>query len=223
MDQGIARLQAATADLDPPYAVIDLDALQQNAGDLVRRAAGVPIRLASKSIRCRTVLDDTLARPGFRGAMAYSLREAIWLAAQGHDDILIGYPTADLGALARLDEETVARIVLMVDGPEQLAMIRDHAPVPVRVCLDVDASLRIGPLHLGVRRSPVHTVAEARAAARTIAATPGVTLAGLMFYDAQIAGLPDSSAAVRLVKRRSAAELPDDGPPWSRPSRRSVR
>ena len=28
-----------------------------------------------------------------------------------------------------------------------------------------------------------------------------------MFYDAQIAGLPDSSAAVRLVKRRSAAEL----------------
>ena len=28
-----------------------------------------------------------------------------------------------------------------------------------------------------------------------------------MFYEAQIAGLPDSSAAVRLIKRRSAAEL----------------
>jgi D-serine deaminase-like pyridoxal phosphate-dependent protein len=35
----------------------------------------------------------------------------------------------------------------------------------------------------------------------------GFRVAGLMFYEAQIAGLPDSSAAVRLVKRRSAAEL----------------
>ena len=30
-----------------------------------------------------------------------------------------------------------------------------------------------------------------------------------MFYEAQIAGLPDTSPAVRLVKRRSAAELAD--------------
>ncbi len=207
VDQAIARMRAATAALDPPFAVVDLDALNANADDLVRRAAGVPIRLASKSIRCRTVLDDTLGRPGFAGIMAYSLREASWLAAAGHEDILIGYPTADAGALAGLTEELAARLTLMVDGPDQLELIRDHAPVPVRVCLDVDASLRIGPLHLGVRRSPVHTVAEARAAAETIAATPDVTLVGLMFYDAQIAGLPDSSAAVRLVKRRSAADL----------------
>ena len=35
----------------------------------------------------------------------------------------------------------------------------------------------------------------------------GLRVVGVMFYEAQIAGLPDSSAAVRLVKRRSAAEL----------------
>ncbi len=209
MEQGIARLQAATADLEPPFAVVDLEALRANTDDLARRAAGVPIRVASKSVRCRAILDRTLDRPEFAGLMAYALREAGWLAGQGHDDVLVGYPSADAGAIAALDDELAARIVLMVDSPEHLELIRAHARVPVRVCLDVDASLRIGPLHLGVRRSPVHTVAEARAAAETIAAAPGVTLVGLMFYDAQIAGLPDSSAAVRLVKRRSAAERAD--------------
>jgi D-serine deaminase-like pyridoxal phosphate-dependent protein len=82
----------------------------------------------------------------------------------------------------------------------------------VRVCLDVDASLRIGRAHLGVRRSPVHTVGQARTAARVLAADPSVHLVGLMFYDAQIAGLPDDDAPIRAVKSLSAAELR-----WRRP------
>ena len=81
----------------------------------------------------------------------------------------------------------------------------------MRLCLDVDASLRvkIGPLaaHLGVRRSPVHTAADAGALAAAIAARPGVDVVGVMFYEAQVAGLPDSSAAVRAVKRLSIADL----------------
>jgi D-serine deaminase-like pyridoxal phosphate-dependent protein len=56
-----ARLDRATSDLDPPLAVLDLAALRANAADLVRRAGGKPIRLASKSIRCRTVLRQVLA------------------------------------------------------------------------------------------------------------------------------------------------------------------
>jgi D-serine deaminase-like pyridoxal phosphate-dependent protein len=209
VDQAVARLSVATAHLDPPLAVVDLAALRSNAADLVRRANGVPIRIASKSVRCRAVLAEAFGLGGFAGIMAYSLREAIWLARDGETDILLGYPTADVGALGQLDDELAARIVLMVDSPEHVALLRGHARVPVRVCLDVDASLRIGPIHPGVRRSPVHTVAEARLAAETIEAAPDVTLVGLMFYDAQIAGLPDSSPAVRLVKRRSAAELAD--------------
>ena len=45
------RLERATADLDPPFAVVDLDAFDRNAHDLARRATGVPIRVASKSVR----------------------------------------------------------------------------------------------------------------------------------------------------------------------------
>src|SRR6476661_9202214 len=79
-----ARLDDATTDLDPPLAVLDLDALDANADDLARRSSGKPIRVASKSVRNRGVLRRVLARPGFAGILAYSLPEALWLS--GGDD-----------------------------------------------------------------------------------------------------------------------------------------
>ena len=45
--------------------------------------------------------------------------------------------------------------------------------------------------------------------AAEIAKRSALSLTGLMFYDAQIAGLPDTSAAVRVVKGLSARELLD--------------
>jgi D-serine deaminase-like pyridoxal phosphate-dependent protein len=204
-------LTAATAHLDPPLAALDVSALRANAADLVRRASGKPVRVASKSVRCRHVLDLALATPGFAGVMGYSLREAIWLVRSGVRDVLIGYPTADRGALAELaaDPALVEAITLMVDDRAQLSYLRDAGAAgaaPLRLCLDVDASLRIGPLHLGVRRSPLRTPSAAASLAQT-AVAQGFRVVGVMFYEAQIAGLPDSSPAVRMVKQRSAAEL----------------
>ncbi len=100
-------LTAATTHLDPPLAALDLAALDANAADLVRRAGGKPVRVASKSVRCRWVLDRALARDGFTGVMAYSLREACWLVDSGARDVLMGYPTADRGALSRLAADPV--------------------------------------------------------------------------------------------------------------------
>lgn len=207
-------LLSATAHLDTPLGIIDDEALASNADDLVTRAAGLPVRVASKSVRVRPVLHDVLSRPGYAGVMSYSLAESVWLADHGVDDVLLAYPTTHESALRDLmaDERRRAAITVMVDGPEHLELIdrlvgRDHPAI--RVCLDVDASLRLGPAHLGVRRSPVRTPAQAARAARQIGDHPGFDLVGVMFYDAQIAGLPDSSAAVRWVKGRSAAELLD--------------
>jgi len=200
----LSMLTAATADLDPPLAALDLAALEANAADLVRRAGGRPVRVASKSVRCRWVLEKVLAEPGFGGVMAYSVREAIWLARSGVRDVLLGYPSVDRAALRELGDDAalLAAITLMVDDPGQLEFV----PAGARICLDVDASLRVGRLHLGVRRSPVRSGAQAVALARD-AERRGLRVVGLMFYEAQIAGLPDTSPAVRLVKRRSAAEL----------------
>jgi D-serine deaminase-like pyridoxal phosphate-dependent protein len=219
------RLDRATADLDPPFAVVDLDALDANAADLVRRAAGKPVRVASKSVRCREVLRRVLARDGFAGVLAYSLAEALWLAS-GDDpvstDVVVGYPSVDRTALRRLaaDPTAAARVTLMVDSPDHLDLIDAVTPPQgrpaLRICLDVDASLRAagGRVHLGVRRSPVHTPDDAAALARAVVRRPGFSLVGVMAYEAQIAGVPDAPVrrplrglAVRGMQAVSAREL----------------
>ena len=98
------RLTDAVSDVSGPCAVVELDALRHNALDMLVRARGVPIRIATKSVRVREVLDATLALPGYAGLLAYTLPEALWLA-EAHDDIVVGYPSADRAALARLAAE----------------------------------------------------------------------------------------------------------------------
>jgi len=205
----MADVDSRTAHLSAPLAVVDLAALVRNADELVRRAQGKPIRIATKSVRCREILDLVLARDGFAGLMAYSLAEAIWLVRHGATDVLVGYPSVDAQAITELgaDEVLRAAITLTVDDPAHLQLIAGHAKAPVRICLDLDASLRIGPLHLGVRRSGLRTADDAVALMRQADAIGRTRVVGLMCYDAQIAGVPDTSPAVRMMKRRSLAEL----------------
>jgi D-serine deaminase-like pyridoxal phosphate-dependent protein len=199
----------ATAGIRAPLAVVDLDAFDANAADLTRRAAGLPIRVASKSVRCRALLERVLSQPGFHGAMAYAAAEASWLLTSGVDDVFVAYPSVDRAALAAVagDERAAAQVTLTIDSLDHVELLAGVArPHGMRVAVDVDASLRVGPVHLGVRRSPVRSPAEVLRVVRAASAA-GLSVVGLMFYDAQIAGLPDSSRAVRLVKRRSAQSL----------------
>jgi D-serine deaminase-like pyridoxal phosphate-dependent protein len=209
-------VDAATAHLPGPIAVVALEALRYNAADMVIRAGGVPIRVASKSVRVRGLLDAVLALPGYRGVLAFTLPEALWLAAD-HEDVVVGYPSVDRTALAALaaDDRAAARVTLMVDDIAQLDAV-DAVAAPdtrpeVRVAIDVDASWR-GPLgHIGVRRSPVHDPAEVVLLARRVVARRGFRLVGLMMYEAQVAGQADATgsgdAVVRWMQRRSVAEL----------------
>lgn len=205
-------LDAATAGLSAPLAALDLAAFDANAVDLVRRASGLPIRVASKSLRCRDALTRALDLPGFAGVMAYALPEALWLVGHGLRDVFVAYPSVDraaLDALAR-DERALAEVTLTIDSAEHVAFLAGAVPAgtPVRVAVDVDCSVRIGRLHLGVRRSPVRTPSDAVGVARA-AQRAGFAVVGALFYDAQVAGLPDASGAVRWLKRRTLAELPD--------------
>ncbi|SCG46508.1 alanine racemase [Micromonospora inositola] len=218
-----ARLDRATAHLDPPYAVVDLAAFDANAAALADRAGGKPVRVASKSVRSRDLLTRALDRPGWRGVMAFTLPEAIWLARAGvSTDVLVAYPTADRGALAELaaDPALADAVTLMVDGTEQLDLVDEVCPPgrrpALRVCLDLDASWRPlgGRVHVGVRRSPVHSARAAAALAAAVAGRPGFRLVGLMSYEAQIAGLGDAppgqallGTAIRVAQRGSYREL----------------
>ena len=220
-----ARYDSVFASVAPPFAFVDLDALRRNARSMLAQAGELPIRVASKSVRSVAVqrlIGDL--DPRFRGVLAYTAPEALYLAAQGFEDLVVAYPTVDRAAIAevaRLAADDPARApVLMVDDRPHLDLIEGaigSGPTRVRVCLDVDAGwwplggrlARIGP-----KRSPVHDVARARRMAEEIEARPGTRLAGVMAYEGQIAGggdripgRPLRSAAIRAMQSASERDL----------------
>lgn len=196
-----------------PTAVIDLDAFDANLAAMLRRAVGRPLRIASKSVRCRALIERALQTDGVRGVLAYSAAEAAWLVSGGVRDVVVGYPSVDTETMAAVASSALlaAHVTFMVDLPEHVSMLAAAAGAagagPLRLCIDVDASLRVGRVHLGVHRSSVHSSEEVLRIAQLVGDTPGVMLVGLMFYEAQVAGVPDSSPAVRVMKKRSLAQL----------------
>lgn len=207
-------------DVPAPAAVLDVDAMAHNAHDMLRRANGMPIRVASKSVRVNAVLDAVLALPGFAGVLAFTLPEALMLAKR-HTDVVVAYPTTNRAAISALAAapELASRITLMVDSPAHLdfidAVVSPGRRPQIRVALELDASY-LPPLlpRIGVWRSPVRSPDQAQRAARTIVGRPGFRLTGVMSYEAQIAGLANKptgrrayGAVVTALQRASWAEL----------------
>lgn len=203
-----------------PFAFVDLDLFDANIRAIASRAAGRYVRVASKSVRSVAMLRRILdTRTPFRGLMCFSPREAVYLAGQGFDDLLLGYPVwhhDDIAVVAGA-VATGARITLMVDSVahvERIASIARELGVPLPVCVDMDMSSDVPGLHFGVWRSPIRTAEDARPVLERIAANADtVTLDGIMGYEAQIAGVGDAvpgqrlkNALVRQLKRRSARE-----------------
>ncbi|MEV6210554.1 amino acid deaminase/aldolase [Kitasatospora sp. NPDC051914] len=215
-----ARYDRATAHLDAPLAIVDLEAFDANAADLVRRAAGKPIRVASKSVRCRALLQRVLATDGFSGIMSFTLAESVWLARQGFTDIVLAYPSADRAAFGELtdDPKLAEAITVLLDDPAQLDLIdiAREGPETVRVCLELDTSLELfgGRVRFGARRSPLRTPEALAAFGELVQNRPGFRVVGLMAYEGHIAGVGDRVAGrpvrsqlVRLMQAKARAEL----------------
>lgn len=213
-------IDVATRELDPPFGMLSLPALRHNAFSMLDRASGTTIRVASKSLRVRSVIEAVEALDGYRGALAYTLAEALWLA-ETIEDVVVGYPSVDREAITRLatSPALARRVTIMVDSLAQLDVVDSVLPPSrretLRVCLELDAAWDSRLLgHVGTWRSPVHSVEEARTLAEQIVARPGFTLVGMMAYEGQIAGTVDEpegrplfGAVVRWMQKRSAAEL----------------
>lgn len=203
-----------------PVAVLDLDAVDANLADLRRRAGGTPIRVASKSLRVRPLIEHSLAAGGFSGILAFTLGEALSLVEAGQRDVVLGYPSVDAPSLRRLAADDAARaaITLMVDETSQLDLIDHVAPghPPLRIALELDVAYSpvaaLATLRFGALRSPLRTPEQLRALAEEVLRRPGFELVGVMAYEGQIAGVADAdpglySRAVRLMKSRSALDV----------------
>jgi D-serine deaminase-like pyridoxal phosphate-dependent protein len=203
-----------------PFAYLDLDLLDQNIREIARRGGGKQIRLASKSLRSVAVIKRILAaNPIFQGIMCFTAPEAVYLASQGIDDLLIGYPIWHAGQIAEVARATEAgaHITLMIDSiehVEQVEKVARECGVRLPLCIDIDMASDLPGLHFGVWRSSLRSAEQVRPIIECIMASPHVWLDGIMGYEAQIAGVGDQYAGQRMknalvywLKRRSQREI----------------
>ena len=203
-----------------PFAFVDLDLFDENIRQIAARARGKHVRLASKSLRCVALTRRILASNDcFRGLMCFTAREAAYMALQGFDDLLIGYPAWHEEDIAAVAKATVngAHITLMIDSiahVEQIEKVAQRLDVRLPVCLEVDMSMDVPGLRFGVWRSPMRTPEQARPVIERVVASPHVWLDGLMGYEAQIAGVGDNmpgkpfkSGLIRGLKQRSIVQI----------------
>ncbi|MEN2992945.1 MAG: alanine racemase [Bacteroidia bacterium] len=212
------RYSTALRNLPRPLAFVDLEALEENAQRVLKYAGKLPVRLATKSIRCAAILRHILEiSPRFQGLFCMSAREALYLAKEGFDDFLIGYPfyqpaeqSAYL-ALLELGKRAIALIDSLAQA-EALNYTLRGTPFSASVCLEVDMASDWGWLYFGVRRSPLYTVEAVLHLAHQLRHLGKLELVGLVAYEAQIAGVGDKNVGwqgpiVRFLKRRSWQEV----------------
>jgi len=203
-----------------PLAYVDLDLFDENVKDIIPRAGEKTIRVASKSVRCTSLLKRVLdSNPIYQGLMCFTVPEAVYLSKQGFDDLLVAYPTTQVGQLKSACSEVSKgkSIVLMVDSKEHLTFHQSAAEetgVTLSICIDVDMSSKFPGIHFGVLRSKITNADHAAELYEEIKKCTNLKLVGIMGYEAQIAGLGDNypgqvlrNTAIKIMKRSSIKEL----------------
>ena len=221
-----AYFESIFSEVEAPFAFVDLDAMWANADAMLERAGGKPVRIASKSIRCRDLIRRILDRDErFHGMMTFTLPETLWLAEGGFTDLLLAYPTTDLEALRKLALHNAAlpgvAPILTVDCVEHLDLIESvlgKEAGPVRLCLELDAGFRAmgGRIRAGARRSPIRTPEEAVTLAEEIGRRDKLELIAIMAYEGQIAGVGDEppkqplrAHMIKWMQKNSVVDVKD--------------
>lgn len=191
--------RTAFRDQIKPFAFVDLDNLDANAAQVLQRGNPKNIRIGTKSIRCRPVIDRILnSSPRYQGLLTYSAAESIWLANLQYSDLVIAYPVTDphiLGLICDTNQQNNSPITCMIDSVEHvnlLAQIARKHKTTLPICLDIDMSISYPFLHFGVWRSPLRTQKDLKKILSALKKAPQLRLDGIMGYEAQIAGLGDA-------------------------------
>lgn len=203
-----------------PFAFVDLDLLAENAKNIALRAGNKQVRIASKSLRCASMLKKILSLSNkFSGIMCYALPEAVFLSRNGFDDLLAGYPCMQEDYIAEVCGEIKKnkKIILMADciaHAKRADEIAGKNNVILPLCLDLDMSSSFPFLYFGVNRSPLKNKDQVLRLTEEILKLKNVRIDGLMGYEAQIAGVGDNYPAqalknsiVKFLKKKSVAEV----------------
>lgn len=203
-----------------PFAFVDLDLFDKNVQDILPRAGQKKIRIASKSMRCTTLMRRVLeSNKQYQGIMCYTALEAVWLSEQGFDDLLVAYPTYQKKHIAAVAQELQKgkKIYLMVDRMEHLDRLNEvgkASNTTILVCLDMDMSSKFPGIHFGVHRSSVNSVESTKTFVAKLKSRKHLRLVAAMGYEAQIAGLGDNvqgkglmNLIIKKLKKSSIKEV----------------
>lgn len=196
-----------------PCAFLDLDVFDANLNwlETEMRNTGKKIRIGTKSIRVPALIQRCLERSFIEGLFLFHPNEIkFWQENYQVKDFLLAYPIYN-GAEAKLlcdaiirDPET--RVHVMVDAEEHLQLLERHAAknnVKLGIIIDCDFSIKFVGQHAGVLRSPLtHSEAVVALAKKTVD-FPHLEFRGIMGYEAQEAGIGDSSWLFRKMKQKS--------------------
>lgn len=231
-ERGYAEWKTIVKGIALPAVFVDLDAFYENLTKLTRLVEEsneknkhkLDIRLATKSLRSPELIQLALEKGGplMKGLMCYSAEEAdfLWQKNIGND-YLIAYPTVqefDLTILRNLHLRG-AKVQLVLDSIEQMEVVSQimkeldkENPFPIVIELDTSIRFWNGFIHLGARRSPVHTLTDLKNILEEAKQFSCLQIVGVMAYES-ILSLTDRNphknflmnAAAWLVRQASAS------------------
>lgn len=187
--------------LTGPMAIVDLNRFDQNAKTMAQSVEGtsLTIRVATKSIRVPELIRRALnSHPKYQGLMCFSVQEAAFLAEQGFNDLLIAYPSIsaeDLDYLKQMHDAGL-KVCMVIDHEKHLQALErtfQGAGRKFAVILELDLSMRLGPLVIGVRRSPLKTAEQILSMISKLEQSSYLQFQGIMAYEAHVAGVGDKN------------------------------
>jgi D-serine deaminase-like pyridoxal phosphate-dependent protein len=203
-----------------PLAYVDLDLLDENIRQILKRSGKKNIRIASKSVRCTHILEYILqSNQQFQGIMSFSGAETVFLSKKGFDNLLIAYPEVNASILDNICSEIKSGkyINLMVDRTEHLRLVNEMAvkhEITIPVCIDIDMSVDFPGLHFGVWRSSIQSLESLSKFLDNLKQFNSIQLDGVMGYEAQIAGVTDNvrgkwlmNKVIRSLKNNSLSKI----------------
>jgi D-serine deaminase-like pyridoxal phosphate-dependent protein len=172
----------STPPLSTPALLIDLDVFDSNVAAMTEllRGSGKTVRPHVKTHRTPELAKRQLGGPAV-GLTCATVGEAEVMVAVGISDVFIANEVVDPAKIARIAElARSSRIMVAADDPgpvQALSVAARRAGVTIGVLIDVDILLH---------RCGVASIPEAVSLAKTIEASPGLRLAGLMGYEGRV-------------------------------------
>lgn len=195
-DDYFLRLSAALrkAGIAHPVLVIDRARLDHNiaAAKAALAVRALPLRVVVKSLPAQSLIDHVAKGMGTKRFMVFNGAMLATMAVRPDADLLLGKPLPALQYAKFLDAaglEAAERVQWLIDTPQRLrqyAEIASARRASLRVSLEIDVGLHRGGFADG------QALADAVELARNL---PGVTVNGLMGYDAHVPKMSDPDAA----------------------------